>query len=311
MKKIIAFFLVIIMSVSAAVFAADFKDMPNDWSTSALQAAVKNGLLTGNNGYIKAQDNMTRAEMATIMVRACGVTKAADISGFSDVSAKDWFFDSMAKAVAMGAFKGSDGKLNPDSPITRQEAFLVLSRVFGLNTNRDLDMSVLDQFKDAGKIDEWAKAGVASTVASGYVAGSNGYINPLNNISRAEFAVVMDRLVKYYIDELTDDIPSDGNLMIRVPAKMLSELKTDKLIIIGDSVDDVEMNLVNNELSGKLVVRGGSKITLTGGSYNEVAVVVPNVTLNGFNSSIKKAYACKDSEFFLPAIKVEGEDVVK
>jgi hypothetical protein len=70
------------MALSTVAFAAEFKDMPNDWSTSALEAAVKNGLLTGSGGYIKASDNMTRAEMATIMVRACGATKEVDISGY-------------------------------------------------------------------------------------------------------------------------------------------------------------------------------------------------------------------------------------
>jgi len=32
--------------------------MPYDWSTSAMEEAVKNGLLTRSGGYIKASDNM-------------------------------------------------------------------------------------------------------------------------------------------------------------------------------------------------------------------------------------------------------------
>lgn len=302
MKKITAIVVVVMLALSMSAFAADFKDMPNDWSTAALNAAVENGLLTGSDGYIKASDNMTRAEMATIMVRACGATKTTDISAFADVKSDDWYFDAMSKAVAMGAFAGSDGKLNPNNPITRQEAFLVLSRVFGLEASLDADQKSLDAFKDADKVADWAKGGVGAIVARGYVAGDNGNIKPLSNISRAEFAVVMDRLVKYYIDELSDSIPEDGNIMIRIPATGLSELKTDKMVILGDGMGDTEIVLKNNVISGKLVVRGGSKVTLSGGSYNEVSVVSPGVTLDGFSSTIRKAYACKDSNFRLPAI---------
>ncbi|MBR5155196.1 MAG: S-layer homology domain-containing protein [Clostridia bacterium] len=296
MKKILALVLVCLFTFQAAVFAADFKDMPNDWSTSALEAAVANGLLTGSGGYIKASDNMTRAEMATIMVRACGATREIDISGYTDVKADDWFYTSMARAVAMGAFTGSDNKLNPSNPITRQEAFLVLSRVFGLSAGATVDESVLDAFKDKDKIADWAKEGVASIVAKGYVAGNDGYINPLNNISRAEFAVVMDRLIKYYIDEPQESFPTDGNIMIRANGVNLSNLKTDKMVVIGDAVSDESITIENAELSDMLVVRGGKKIS-AGGTYDAIVVLLPGVTVSGGTNNIKRVYICPDSVF--------------
>lgn len=303
MKKITALLLTIVLTLSTVAFAADFKDMPNDWSTAALNAAVKNGLLTGSDGYINASGKMTRAEMATIMVRACGATKTADISEFTDVKEGDWYYDYMSKAVAMGAFAGSDGKLNPEDPITRQEAFVVLSRVFGLTAGLSGTKSILDTFKDVGKIADWAKDSVNAITARGYVAGDNGYIKPLDNISRAEFAVVMDRLIKYYIDDLSDNIPEDGNMMIRIPASQLAELKTDKMVVLGDGMGDCNIFLKDNIMTGKLVVRGGKQVVLSGGSYNEVSVVGHGITLNAFNSSVKKAYnPHKDSQFVLPAI---------
>ncbi len=303
MKKITALLLTIILTLSTVAFAADFKDMPNDWSTAALNAAVKNGLLTGSDGYINASGKMTRAEMATIMVRACGATKTADISEFTDVKTGDWYYDYMSKAVAMGAFAGSDGKLNPENPITRQEAFVVLSRVFGLTAGLSGTKSVIDTFKDADKIADWAEKSVDAITARGYVAGDNGYIKPLDNISRAEFAVVMDRLIKYYIDDLSDNIPEDGNMMIRIPASQLAELKTDKMVVLGDGMGDCNIVLKDNNMTGKLVVRGGKQVVLSGGSYNEVSLVGHGITLNAFNSSVKKAYnPHKDSTFVLPAI---------
>ncbi len=303
MKKILAVILILVCSLQMFAFAAEFKDMPNDWSTVALELAVKNGLLTGSDGYIKAADNMTRAEMATIMVRACGATRMADISAFTDVSENDWFFESMSKAVAMGAFKGSDGKLNPNNPITRQEAFVVLSRVFGVAVASAVNVGVLDAFNDRDKVDEWAKRDVAAIVAQGYVAGSNGYIRPLNNISRAEFAVVMDRMVKYYIDEPTTTLPTDGNIMIRTNGIDLSGHKTDKAVIIGDAVTDETIVIKDAVMSGKLALRGGKHIYVSG-TYDGIAILSPGITLSAGTRDIKRVDVCKDSVFDKTALPI-------
>lgn len=300
MKKILAFILVFMLSLGTVAFAAEFKDMPDDWSTAALTAAVENGLLGGSGGYIKPSDNMTRAEMATIMARACGATKEAVITGFTDVKPDDWFYASMAKAVAMGAFTGSDNKLNPNNPITRQEAFLVLSRVFGLATF-DVDIAILDRFKDGGKVADWAKEGVAAIIASGYVAGNDGYLNPLNNISRAEFAVVMDRLIKHYIDDAEEEIPTDGNVMIRVAGVNLDGIKTDSMIVIGDGVGEGNYAIKGAEINNKLVIRAGTKVSVEG-RFTEIATVVPGIVVSGEIDDIKKIHSCDGSSFEIPTL---------
>lgn len=306
MKKLIALVLVCMMALSTVAFATEFKDMPNDWSTAALEAAVKNGLLTGSGGYIKASDNMTRAEMATIMVRACGATKEVDISSFSDVNADDWFYTSMARAVAMGAFNGSDNKLNPNSPITRQEAFVVLSRVFGLDIGDVSDTAALNEFKDASQIADWAKTGVASIVKNGYVAGNEGYINPLNNISRAEFAVVMDRLIKYYIDDKAAAFPTDGNVMVRAKDYPLNSLATEKMVVVGDAVGDIEYSVLDGKIGDRLVLRGGSTVNVKG-EYAKVIIAAPGIVANIDSNKIGHIHVCKDSKVQLATFVVGGE----
>ncbi len=299
MRKIIALTLVCLVLMSTVAFAAEFKDMPEagHWSTSALEAAVENGLLTGNDGYVFPDDNMTRAEMATIMARACGATNDADISSFTDVSTSDWYYSSMAKAVAMKAFTGSDNKLNPENYITRQEAFVVLARVFALDKDEKIDLTVLDNFKDKDKIDTWAKNGVASIISKGYVGGADGLLSPLANITRAEFAVVMDRLVKYYIDDPdTTEIPADGNVMIRVGGLKLDNVANDNMVILGDGVGASEVSISNADIKGNLVVRGGKDVSLDG-TFGEVRTVMPNIRVSGDHKKIGRIYTCPGSKF--------------
>ena len=309
MKKLLALVLVFMLAISSTALAAEFKDMPNDWSTAALTAAVENGLLSGNDGYLLPSDNMTRAEMATIMARACGATAQADISEFSDVKADDWFYSSVAKAVAMKAFAGADGKFNPDNPITRQEAFLVLSRVFGLAKISKPDVKILDTFKDGAKVDDWAREGVATIISMGYVAGNDGYLNPLDNISRAEFAVVMDRLIKYYVDDSAEAIPTDGNVMIRAKGIDLAGLTTDKMVVIGDGAGAVDFDFKDVAMNGSVIVRGGKTVTATGHITN-VAVIMPNITLSADTKVFNSIYVGSGSTYNIPTILLpEGVDL--
>ncbi len=293
-KRIIAAATATLLVATQAAFAAEFKDMPDDWSTEALQNAVDNGLLGGSDGYIFPNDNMTRAEMATIMARACGATAEADISQFTDVKVEDWYYSSMAKAVAMKAFNGSGNKLNPDDFITRQEAFVVLARVFSLNLDKKIDETVIDDFKDGDKVAAWARKEVAAVIGGGFVSGSNGYVNPENNISRAEFAVVMNRLVSHYIDDETAEIPETGNIMIRVGGIELDGLKGDRMVIIGDGAGQTDMNIKNADLKGRFVVRGGKEVTLTG-AYDDIRIVMPFIRVSCGGATANGIYVGKDS----------------
>ena len=55
-----------------------FSDMPDNWATEALESAVANGLLVGDDGKIMPDSPLTRAQMATIIARAFGATEEGD-----------------------------------------------------------------------------------------------------------------------------------------------------------------------------------------------------------------------------------------
>lgn len=78
-----------------------FSDMPNDWSTAALQHAVDNGLLVGANGKLNPKGDLTRAEMATIITRAFNAQVKKSVAAFPDVKTSEWYADYLAKAYQM------------------------------------------------------------------------------------------------------------------------------------------------------------------------------------------------------------------
>ena len=258
--------LCLLASVGMSAMAAEFSDMPNDWSTAGLQAAVENGLLNGADGKIMPYDNMTRAQMATIMVRALGAKISTDISRYTDVTKDDWFYEYLSKAVAMGALSGKSATtLNPNDPITRQEVCVILNRLFVLPTPTN---DVLSGFGDAANVADWAKNSVSAMVYAGYLSGSNGNLNPTANITRAEFATIMNRMVATYIDApgtyTASDITKEGGIVIRTGNVTLDGVKNAKEVVVADGVRQDKVTFKNVDFSGELLFRGGDKCYLDG-----------------------------------------------
>ena len=243
------------MLLSTNAFAAvpsDFSDFPTDWSAPAMTHAVQNGLLNGSDGKILPKGLLTRAQMATMVNRAFASSAKASLTSFTDMVPGVWHYDEMAKAVQMGAFQGADGKLSPNDPITREQAFAVLARAFGL---ADGKASSLDKFSDGAQVSSWAKGAVAALVEQGYVTGADGALNPQSYITRAEFAQVMDALVAAYADQDLKDQTVEGNLILRTNST-LENVTVKGDLILADGVSAA--SLKNVTVTSRLVVRGGT-----------------------------------------------------
>lgn len=256
-KNTIAMVLAGAMLLPSNAFAADlsqYRDFPNDWSAKSLEQAIDDGLLNGSNGMIDAKGLLTRAQMAAIVSRAFGAAKTASLGDYRDVLPSAWYYSDMGKAVKMGAFQGANGLLNPDAPITREEAFTVLARAFAFEGGGS---ATLKDFVDGGTVSSWASESVAALVAGGYVNGANGMLNLKNNITRAEFAKVITGMAASYVGaEGVSGKTVEGNMIVRESGASLSGLTINGDLIIADSADKVSLD--NVKVTGRIVIRGGA-----------------------------------------------------
>lgn len=256
-KNTIAMVLAGAMLLPSNAFAADlsqYRDFPNDWSAKSLEQAIDNGLLNGSNGMIDAKGLLTRAQMAAIVSRSFGAAKTASLDDYRDVLPSAWYYSDMGKAVKMGAFQGANGLLNPDAPITREEAFTVLARAFALEGGGS---ATLKDFVDGGTVSSWASESVAALVAGGYVNGANGMLNLKNNITRAEFAKVITGMAASYVGaEGVSGKTVEGNVIVRESGASLSGMTINGDLIIADSADKVSLD--NVKVTGRIVIRGGA-----------------------------------------------------
>lgn len=312
---------VMLAGASVSVFAEDFTDMPNDWRTTAIENAVKNGLISGmGDGTVAPDAPITRAQMAAIIVRALGATKEADLSAFADVSENEWYYKELAKAVYMNAFSGDGQNMNPNNNITFQECFVVLSRVFGLyyRATEEEAKAAVAGYADAADIAPWAVRYYGSVVKNGYWdGGEKKLLTPTAYITRGEFAVVMDRLVTTYISEGTYTEVPEGNVVVRGQDVVLDGAKVAGDLLIADGVEPNKVTLKDINVSGRLVVRGCATpgmveyltkdgTTATKMSYTDVGVaptgeafdiqvIAPYVYVNLSAMKYTKVYTEKDT----------------
>lgn len=255
-KRTLAMLLAGAMLLPANAFAAspeDFTDFPTDWSAAGLRSAVQNGLLNGSNGQINSSGLLIRAQMAAIVNRAFAARKTADLSVYSDANTSAWYYNDLELAVAMRTFQGANGKLSPEAPITREEAFVVLARAFALESG---DTSVLNHYTDGASVSAWAQSSVAALIENGYVNGANGKLNPKTSITRAEFAKVISEMASTYAD--ADDSLSatvDGSVIVRENSVSLSGKTINGDLIIADGVSRIDLTGVT--VTGRIVLRGG------------------------------------------------------
>ena len=169
------------------------------WAYGAVEYLYGKGAVTGYaDGSFKADENVTRAEFVTMAVKLFGMESAEGAEmNFTDVSDKDWFYETVKTAASGGLILGdADGSFRPGEKITRQEIAVILNRYIEKTGKNLKKVNSATVFEDADEIANWAFESIARLQRSGIVNGtSDGSFKPNNNASRAETAAMLYRLM--------------------------------------------------------------------------------------------------------------------
>ncbi len=189
----------IIITVSPVTGSSFFNDVgaSYDWAADAIDYLYQDGVVkgTGTKTYSPAV-NISRGDFILMLYRALGFTGTPS-SMFSDVPSGSYYYTAIAAAKAKGIAEGSGNAFRPDDSLTRQDAMVLIYRALKA-MGRSLpegSSSDLGGFNDTSKLSDYALTAVATLVKAGIIKGSNSNINPLGNMTRAEMAVVIYRIV--------------------------------------------------------------------------------------------------------------------
>ena len=155
---------------------------------------------------VRPQNGITRAEVATIFFRLLtDETRNANSTksnSYSDVAAGAWYNHAVSTLSAMGIVKGdSNGKFNPNAPITRAEFAAIAARFDDKANTTAVDFSDIAS--------HWAKDEISAAANNGWINGyTDGTFRPNNKITRAEAMTLVNRVLKR-LPETAEDLNND------------------------------------------------------------------------------------------------------
>ena len=198
------------LSVKQKTSSAAFTDVNSksySWASDAVDFLYYEEIAQGTGGKYNPSSSITRGDFMLMLYRAFLEEAYEDYTpktNFSDVvkgtsSYSKETYQAVGVAKYLGIAQGSGGKFKPNSPITREEAMTLIYRTLDeidweLSYEADVRAS---SFTDYGAISSYAKTAITDLVSHGVILGSSGKISPKSNITRAEMACILHRVLTY------------------------------------------------------------------------------------------------------------------
>ncbi|MEC1375869.1 S-layer homology domain-containing protein [Heyndrickxia oleronia] len=136
-----------------------FSDViPSQWYADYVNTASELGIILGNtDGTFKPDNNITRGQIAAMLVRAFNGTVSfpkTTNQSFSDVSSKTTFVNEINQAASLKIIRGfEDGSFKPENPATRGQAVVMIYRTLAqekpnIASNQEVKNVVTNYLKD-------------------------------------------------------------------------------------------------------------------------------------------------------------------
>jgi len=173
----------------------DLIDISGHWAEEFIQSLYDRDIVRGvSNNLFMPEAGIRRGDFMLMLHRAAGLPTADGSSGFSDVSDDAYYASAVSWARELGIATGyADGSFAPDATLTREAAFAFVYRFLEAE-GAELpfgDVSVLLDFPDHAAVSDWAQEAAASLILDEIVAGSDGSIEPLQTLTRAQMAKIL------------------------------------------------------------------------------------------------------------------------
>ncbi len=166
------------------------------WATEAINNLASRSVFDSNSGKFNPKQAITRGEYCAILVRSLGLEKTA-AGRFADVTAKHKYYKEIIAAEYFGIIsKDKNNKIYPDKLITREQASVMLALALKIKGTPlpQKDSSSLKQFADFKSISDSSLRNISAVCGAGIISGrkisGKVYLQPANNVTRAEAALM-------------------------------------------------------------------------------------------------------------------------
>lgn len=161
----------------------DLKSADGDPDHYGIEFCLDNGIMNGTGAdTFNPDDNITRAQFATMFYRFAGSPETSESSKFTDLT-QDWYKKPIAWAAANGVITGTSAStFSPDEPVIREQIAAIFYRYAqakGLDVSLDDSdiVSAISGYNDYSDISDYAKIPVAWCFKENimFIHSLNGY----------------------------------------------------------------------------------------------------------------------------------------
>ena len=166
-----------------------------DWFAEAVNYVTLTDLMNGTGEGFSPNNNLTRAQMATVLYRMAGEPEGTIENPFSDVADGQWYTDAVVWAAETGITLGtSENTFNPNDNVTREQMATFLYRFAEYESLDPIEVTGdLSAFPDADEVAGFATEAMTWAVGQKIIAGVDGNLAPDGTATRAQVATVLMR----------------------------------------------------------------------------------------------------------------------
>ena len=164
-----------------------------------LEEGIMSATQVGSDTYFHPDKTVSRGEFIVMTMQAVGIKDVTSVSQTpfaDDESIPNSMKGYVSAAYRLGYINGIETEqglcFEANRSITRAEVAVILGNILNASTP-----TVLPTFKDSDHIPAWATASVYSLNAIGVMNTVGGNVSPLNDLTRADAAVILSNVIRY------------------------------------------------------------------------------------------------------------------
>ncbi len=174
---------------------SDMKDKPNEMR-NAVGFLAEKGIVDGiGNNFFAPDSRVSRAEIATMLMRLDGIAESETPCGLSDITENDWYYGTVNASVNADLISGyEDGTFRGANAVTRNEFVAITARILQKEKGITVPNLALT-YKDT--LTDWAIDYIRIAKSEGIILErTDGMFAGDTLVSRGDAAIMMERLYK-------------------------------------------------------------------------------------------------------------------
>ncbi|MBO5008407.1 MAG: S-layer homology domain-containing protein [Clostridia bacterium] len=171
------------------------------WAAQSIKYLYDNGFVSGySDGTFRPGNNVTRAELVTMVIDAFGIKASETASEFADVNSGDWYYADVVNASSNKIISGyPDGTFGPNEYIARQDMCVIISNILDLKGIEAGDSTSDGVFADNDIMAAYAASSVTKLYNMGIVNGvGDNRFDPCGDVTRAMAAKIIYEVITRY-----------------------------------------------------------------------------------------------------------------